>query len=471
MRGGVPESEALVSTTGQSISLRDIVFTLYRRRWIVLVIALPIIAMGGTSLFRQVGAYTASARVVVELAKVDLPQWNTSGRNIDYDRELSTLTNIAMSLPVITEAAEALADSVEVIKSLDERLVDLEAGSDLVGYLIENQDVSVVGESNILEFRFTSADPRISLMAVGALRDAFVEYHIHGRQDTSAIAYYQEQITSVRAAIDSLLVLRTEVMNASGYNSMKDELRNQAGQLSELENELYQAVTNRRTLEVQYRSLSGYLDKDPRLFPMGVDESRSHTLVYWRNTVSKHEDQLNSILSVHTPESIPVERQQRLLDGALDSLRKEEIAYVESIRLAMMTTRGKESALRDQITQVRARNNRAPEAYQKISLLDVEVNSLRGLLEDLQGKWGEVRISTMADERVSNVSKLTNPQLVMVLSSGKTVVYFVLIVFFAIALGVVAALIMESMDHRVYAVRDVEDHLQLPVFSSITKAD
>jgi len=42
---------------------------------------------------------------------------------------------------------------------------------------------------------------------------------------------------------------------------------------------------------------------------------------------------------------------------------------------------------------------------------------------------------------------------------------------FGLALGIVAALIMESMDHRVYAPKDVEEKLNLPVFASVTRED
>jgi uncharacterized protein involved in exopolysaccharide biosynthesis len=471
MRTVETETKSLAPLGVQGLSMRDIVFTLFRRRWIIVVVALPIIIMGGLSLFRQTGAYTAASRVVVELIKVDNPQWNVSGRNIDFDRELSTLFNIAMSVPVAEKAALALQDSIPVIQELDHRLVDLDKGRNLVEYLLENQDASVVGESNILEFSFTAIHPRISLMAVGAQRDAFISYQIYGRKNINAIVYYEEQIGLVRSSIDSLLQVRSSVMVESGYTSLKDDLRNHVGQLSELENELFKAEKNYHTLNVQYQNLKKYLDRDPREFPMGVDESRSHTLVYWRNMVGKHDDEMNRILSVHTKSSLPVERQQRVLVSSLERLHGEEVAYVESIKIAMDTIKGSEEALRRQIAIINVRNSGAPYAYQRISLLDVEINSLRGLMEDLQGKWGEVRISEMADERVSNVNILTEPELVMVLSGGKTVVYFVMIIFFALALGIVAALVLEAMDHRVYVARDVEEHLKLPVFASVTKAD
>jgi len=455
----------------EGFSLRDVVFVLFRRRWIILSVCVPIILVGGINLFRQTGSYTASSRVVVELAKPGLPQWNTSGRNIDYDRELSTLFNIAMSVSIAEKAAGALVDSAQVIKQLDRKIQGKFERLDLRDYLLEGLSVNVVGESNILEFQFSSPHPRISLMAVGALRDAFINYEVHGRRNPGAIVYYQEQMKSVRSDIDSLLARRGSVLAAAGYTSLDEELKHEAGQQAEIQDKLLQAQVELRALRIEHGMLQQYIGGNPRDFPMGKDQSQSHPLVYWRNTVAKREDELNSVLSVHTADSLPARRAKATLDGALESLRQESEAYVRSLEVAMSSLAEREASLKDQLAAVRDRNSRAPQVYQQISLLDTEINSLRDLLENLQGKWGEVRMAELADERVSSVVALTAPELDTILSGGKTVVYFVVIFVFAIALGVVAGFIVEGLDHRIYAPRDVEDKLHLPVFASVTKVD
>jgi len=409
--------------------------------------------------------------VVVELTKVDLPQWNVNGRSLDYDRELSTLFNIAMSVPVGEKAALALVDSIPIIRELDQNLVGVTSKDDLRDFLVGGLDVSVVGESSILEFRFSSGHSRISLMAVGALRDAFVDYHVHGRKDPRAIAYYSEQMSVVRSEIDSLLGVRGQILSDSGYSSLDDELRYKSGQLSDLENRLLTAIANRQALELEFKTLKAYLDKDPRDFPMGQDESRSHTLVYWRNTVSKYDDQLNSILSIHTDDSIPVRRHRRRLDGAVQSLENEVKTYVESIGVSTELAKQREHLLQVQVMELRERNSEGPKLYHQISLIDVEIVSLRDLLEALQGKWGEVRLNQQADERVSSVVALTDPEMTMILSGGKTIVYFAMIIFLSLALGIVVAFVLDNFDHRIYGPIDVEENLKLPVFASVSRSD
>jgi uncharacterized protein involved in exopolysaccharide biosynthesis len=450
---------------------REIVFVLFRRRWIIVAIAVPIILAAGGSLLGRTGSYTAASRVLVELLNVDQPRWNTTGRSVDYDRELSTLLNIAMSVSVADYAAEALADSLSVVRQIDPKLAGLAQGDAFRDYLLRGLEVNVVGESNILEFRHTAENPRVALMATGALRDAFINYENFGRRNLGAVDYYSEQVSTVRAEIDSMLALRGGILERTGYTSLEDEMRYSTGSAADVEAQIRKVQVEKEQLESEYARLKSFLGRDPREFPAGQDESRASTLVGWRDQVGKHEDALNSILSIYTEDSLPARRQKALLDRSLERLREEEVAYTESIYLALMSTSQREITLRGQLEELKSDNRRLPYVYQQISLIDSDIKSLRDLLDDLQGKWGEVRMSEMADDRVSQMVVLTEPELVTVLAGGKTMVYLSMIIVFALALGMVAAFVQESLDHRIYMPRDVEDNLKLPVFASVSRAE
>jgi len=466
-----PHGQLPVPIGRRGTSLRDIVFVLFRRRWIIVAIAAPIIVVGGFGLLGRTGTYTAATRVLVEFLNPDLPQWNINSRAIDFDRELSTRQNIAMSISVAERAAAALVDSLPVIREIDPKLAELQAGDDLRDLLSGGLDVNIVGESNILEFQHTTENPRVALMAVEALRNAFIEFENSGRRNLSAIDYYAEQVSAVRTQIDSLLAARGQMLKENGYVSLEDEQRYTTGSAAEVEDNLRKVQVEREQLEAEYNILKSYLDKDPREFPAGVDESRASTLVGWRDQAGKHEDALNSILTVHTEESLAARRQRELLDASLKRLREEEIAYVESIHLSLRSTRQREQTLQGQLAELRAANQNLPVLYQQVAMIDSDIKSLRDLLDDLQGKWGEVRMSAMADDRVSQVVVLTDPELVTVIASGKTAVYLSMVIVFALALGLVAAFLQDSLDHRVYAPHDVETNLKLPVFASVSRTD
>lgn len=455
----------------RGLSPRDIMFVLFRRRWIILAIAAPIILVGSFGLLGRTGTYTAATRVLVEFLNPDQPQWNVNSRAIDFDRELSTRQNIAMSISVADRAAAALVDSLDVIRRIDPKLATIQAGDELRDLLSGGLDVNIVGESNILEFQHTTENPRVALMAVGALRNAFIEFENSGRRNPGAIGYYAEQVADVRAQIDSLLAVRGQMLRDNGYVSLEDEQRYTTGSVAEIEDNLRKVQVEREQLEAEYAILKSYLDKDPREFPAGIDESKASTLVGWRDQVGKHEDALNSILTVHTEESLAARRQRELLDASLKRLREEEVAYVESINLSLRSTRQRERTLQTQLDALRADSRHLPELYQRVAMIDSDIKSMRDLLDDLQGKWGEVRMNEMADDRVSQVVVLTEPELVTIIAGGKTAVYLAMVVVFALALGLVAAFLQDSLDHRIYAPQDVESNLKLPVFASVTRTD
>ncbi len=471
MSGNEPHANVPGPVRQRGLTPRDLVFVLFRRRWIILSISLPIILVGGGSLLGRTGTYTATTRVLVELSNVDQPRWNITGRVIDFDREMSTFLNIAMSISVADRAVAALTDSLPVIRRLAPKLARLQGSTEFRDYLVKGLDVNVVGESSILEFRHTAENPRVALMAVGALRSAFMEYEDSGRRNLGAVAYYSEQIATVRAGIDSLLAVRGEILRQTGYPSLEDEMRFSVGTAADTESQLRKVQVEREQLEVEYALLKGYLDRDPREFPAGQDESRASTLVGWRDQVGKHENALNSILTVYTDDSLPARRQRALLESSLKRLREEEVAYTESVHLSLLSIRQREKTLQAQVDAIKNDNERIPEVYQQVAMLESDIKSLRDLLTAMQGKWGEVRMSEMADARVSKIVVLTEPELVAVLAGGKTMVYLAMIVLFAIALGIVGAFTQESLDHRIYAPQDIEENLKLPVFASVTRMD
>jgi len=467
----VSESQRLVRPEGGSFSLRSIVTVLFRRRLVILAIALPLIAIGGINLFGQAGSFTASAQVVVDLARVDLPKWNVNGRNVDYNRDLNTLVNSAMTMTVAQAAAFALQDSIPIMKGQDKNLYLLDEPNALAEFLLEGFDVSVLGESAILDFRFTSSSARISLMAVEAMRSAFLNFQVDVQKNDRAVEYYSEQRASVRADMDSLLAERGAVMVEAGFSSMIDEMRYRGGLLANTQTELLKAEVGRRALESEHKKLMSYLDGDPRDFPMGMDENRSSTLVYWMNTLAGHDDELNRILSLYTVDSAVATRQKNLIDESVKNLAAEERKYVRSLELSLISAKERESTLRRQVVTVQEKNSEANEVYRKVSLLDSELKALKKLLESLQAKIGEVSLAQFADDRVSSTSVLSNPSIISVLTGGTTIIYFVALIFIALALGVICGFVIENLDHRLYSPVDVEENLKLPVFASVSRVD
>jgi len=490
----LPQLPTIREDGGQSsFSLREVVFILYRRRLIVFFVALPIVLIGSRGLFQQTGSVTAACRVMVELSSPDQPRWDTRSVGVDFDRELSTMQHMAMSVPVGELAANLMVDSVEVLIGIDPMYLPLRNRDNLVEFLLGGLDVNALGESNMLDITFTCVHPRVALMGVEFCRDAFMEYSISAGKNPMAISYYDDQIRTVTAEIDSLLVLRGNAMRDAGYLSLEDDLQYDSGQLTSLEDDFYEAKTERAFLQSRLSSIRESLKKDPNFVPTGDRTMDRVALNQLLQQVGKHRDELNQLLAIHPPESVPVKRQQETLDRSESNLRAGVRSHIESLENELQAARQRERTLQSVIDEIREEMARAPAIYQKVTLLDSEINirsrdrsgrkgvrmnsrkrkppivATQTLLEDLQVKRGEVRISEMADDRISRMVRLTEPEMMEMFASGRPLMYFAIICLLAISLGVVAAFIVDNGDHRIHNRRQAEQYLRVPVFASISQ--
>ena len=202
---------------------------------------------------------------------------------------------------------------------------------------------------------------------------------------------------------------------------------------------------------------------------MGEREGDMNTLIYLKNIVSKHEDKLNELRALHPEDSVPVQRQREVLERAIQNLRDEVEVYIEGLEIDLAAARAKEASLLTMIDSFKDITQKAPAVYQRVTMLDTEINTRRSLLEDLQVKIGEVRLSSMADKRISSMLALTEPELIKVFASGQPIIYFGLVCFFALSLGIVVGFIAENLDHRIYNRRQAEQYLRLRVFGIVSQ--
>lgn len=455
----------------QAISPREIAYVISRRRWLILVIALPILVVAATGLLKRTGGVVASSKVLVEMRTPILPQWNTATASVDGDRLMSTYQHMAMSVPVAQRAAEVLADSLPALTSFHPNLARLSSPGALVDWLSAGLNAVLVGESSILDLRFSAVDARAALMANRACRDAFLDYSANALVNSQAISYYQDQIATLSAEVDSLLETRAAIMRQTGYTSFQDDLRFDAGQVAALEDKAFEASANCRLLESKIAFLRRAWADDPDFMPITDRTFESAPLIDAKLRVDKYQDILNQLLTTFMPTSPEVRKQTELLESARLIFAKAKDNYLQGYEAEAAAARAKETTLREQRAQLVRSLSVAPEIYRQISMIDVDIDARRTVLKELQSKLGEVRISQMADSRVNRLIKLTEPEIDLVISGSRQFVYFFMVSFFGLALSLLVAFIVDQQDHRIYTRRQLEQALNVPVISTITDAE
>lgn len=455
----------------QAISPREIAYVISRRRWLILGIALPILIVAATGLLKRTGGVVASSKVLLEMRTPVLPQWNTATASVDEDRLLSTYQHLAMSVPVAQRAADALIDSLPNLRSFDPDLAHLTSRAALVEFLMNGLNVTLVGESSILDLRFSAVDARAAIMADRACRDAFLDYSANALVNSEAISYYQDQIASIGAEIDSLLKQRAEILRDTGYTSFQDDLRFNAGQVATLQDKVFEAEANLRFIESKVAYFRKAWAENPDFMPFGEQTMENAPLIDAKLRVDKYRDILSQLLTKFTPTSPEVVKQQELLESSQRLFAQTKEDFLQGYEAEAAAARAKEQALRQQRDQLLGSLSAAPEIYRQVSMIDADIDARRTVLKELQSKLGEVRISQMADSRVNRLIKLTEPEIDLVISGSRQFVYFFMVSFFGLALSLLVAFIVDQQDHRIYTRRQLEQALNVPVISTITDAE
>ncbi len=457
-----------VGGRGQAMGLRDVVYVIYRRRFVIAAIALPIILVASLGLFKNTGSFVAACQILLDLQSPDTPRWNTRAY-VDYDRSLSTYTHMAMSVPVARMAATSLQDSLEVIKLLDEgahaHLADYDA---LSSYLGAHLDVAPVGESSILDFRFGSPNTRLSLMSVAACRDAFMAYSISATKNTHALEYYDEQVRIVRDEVDDLLSRRADVISQAGFGIVENDLKAETAHITEMRDTLFKNQIDASFLESKVRSMRQVFTTNPDYYPTPDKEDEAGVMIGAKDQVEVIRSELDGKLSRYTEDHIEVQRARERLEKAREVLRREVDAYIAGFEMNLVALNTQALVMQRQIRDSEARMTLVPEIDRQVSLIDTEVTAKIGLLKDLQLKRGEVQINAGADERITTMVKLTEPQIEVVITEARKFVYFALVSLFGIIFAIFVGFIVDSQDHRLYSPDRIETQLGVPVLGAVS---
>lgn len=455
-----------VAAAAQQRSLRDLLVVLFRRRWLVIGIAAPIIVFGIYGALTTIAKFTAGAEVMIEARAVEDPSFQQ--RPVEYDIVMSGAAQIAQSIPVATKAAAALWDSLPALKARSEVFADIETVDGLRDMILASVNCGQIGESNLLSINFEHVDAPFALMVVGALTDAFMQYTIEKGQNPQAIAYYDEQIAEAAGEIDQLLASRVAVFAKSGLNAF--QVNNDSGiqQMRALESSYFKARSARIGAEDRYRGVVAAIADDIDYLPSLSTSGKNANLIDARANLDKASMDLAALRLTYQEDSQQVQRQLQYVGEARRIFLSIRADFVRDLQIDVEIARGEEMALSESLGQYRAGLEAYPSLQRELYTLDLQVEAKRELMKALQTKRGEVRLKVQGDQRISNITPLNAPSIRMGVAGGKKILYLLVATIFALILGVLAALLVDMQDHRIYDRRQAEVVLDLPVLGTIS---
>jgi uncharacterized protein involved in exopolysaccharide biosynthesis len=459
----VPIRPQAMTAERQLFSPRDLVYVAFRRRRWIIAIWVPILLAGVLGLLKQTGAYVAGSKVLLELQSSQSPTLVIANRQVDYDLAISTYSHLAMSVPVAEIAAATLNDSLEVLRQIDPKYAQLANRDKMVEFILDKLVVSRVAESNLLDIRYTSPYERVSLMVDRAVRDAFFEYSLASGRSSRAISYYKEQVQEAEAEIDSLLGVREQVSKETGISLLTQDSRTGAQLLGQLEAGYYQVVADVAQKESAVANLRAALAENPDFVPAGAPD-----LMSMRIRVENEQEAYSKLMAEHPETSQKVQRQAGILTDMRSQLRGAVQEYITSLELDVRALQDKAGLIQQQMAEVNVTVAALPSAYRRITMLDAQITAKSEFLQEIQMKSGEVRLAQMADERVSRLTRITEPEIDTVISGARKFAFFGALAVFGLALGLLVGVVVDRSDQRIHDVRYLSEAVDVPVLGSIS---
>ena len=195
------------SRTVASPGVRDLVAVLFRRKWLIMLVALPVIATSILYSYSQTPVYSASTGILVRPALTSL---TIASRPAELDAQ--TESSLATSVAVATLAGELMGSPMAPQKLLDQ------------------VSANMVNGTQFLTLSFTDADPAVAQQGAEAFGGAYLQYRQQQaqaviQQQTDAINGQLEVVGSkLRAVADRLRSLPRGAPARLGFQSKRDVL-------------------------------------------------------------------------------------------------------------------------------------------------------------------------------------------------------------------------------------------------------
>lgn len=460
MHQGVPNRQA-----SADIELKTLLALFIRRRWIILGVAMPIILVSTFVTLRTTERATANARVMLIGRQPETPTFSNATTN--WDLEMSSASQIVISLPVAELAAAAMYDTVQTLMARDPSFPRFETVADIKNSLAEEVDCMQVGESNILSISYSHHDPRYALVVVKHIMDAYMDFSIQRLQNQPAVEYYTDQIDRLHVAIEDLFQRRADIVNEAGIAALTANASGAVGHIQDLQNTMFGIRSERKALEARMRSIEAAILTDPGFIPSSIQGQKAFS-----NTLKIRLDVLATELAETRSQfkdgSGQIALKERQLVEIWKELDHERSLFLLDLRVRIDEMAEKEQSLMESIVNQETLLMGFPDINRRIETLDVQISSQLDLLEALELKRGEVRLSAGADMRVSNIFPLDEPFIKSSVVGSKKTLYLALAGFLALFLGLIAGWFIDNQDHRIYDRAQAEHSLEVPVLGAIS---
>lgn len=321
-------------------------------------------------------------------------------------------------------------------------------------------------ESNIMEISLRAQDPKQAAVVLGRLIEKYIDHHDQVFSLERGVQFYDDQTEIFKERLDKAEQALKRFENESAIVNFKEQNTANIELLTELKKGL-------QLLEIEYDESKSRLE----IFEKGLFQSSDVLITKEMRSIPSIIELENSIVPLLLKKSslsktfTPKSREIKDVDTQIAMIRSE---IANEIRKAFKTDKleleSKKIKMESLGRKIEALNKEALslKAKEKILLeLQRQVDMHKRNYQLYASKTEDSRVySERKKQKLSNITIADKPSMSFAPVAPKKMLLLILSVFFGLIAAALTPFVIETLDHKLKTIDDVEKLLSLPVISS-----
>jgi capsular exopolysaccharide synthesis family protein len=454
--------------------LRDYWYIVLKRRWLILAVLTVVLGWFAVRTMMKTPMYSATAVLQLDRGKINLVQdvmiqdyW--SGYTEFYPTQARVLQSRDLAQRVVKQLRLWEHPYFSGGAKLEPTDATLE---NLSGAVLGMLDVSQIRNTQLMEVRFTSAEPKLSADLANALAQQFTTFNSERESNLArnTAGFIREQVEKIQRDIQEKEKLLQDYSQREDLIMVDEKEMIAMKQLDHLNTEVTQARAERAAAEARYRSMAS-------ADPGSLLEVQTHTTVEALRQEQAALDREVAVLSARFKDDWPeLKRAKESLQEVKEKLEKEQRVVARKVVAAAQReyreARERESLLAREATAEKGEAQELNKLTTDYNQIKAEIDNQRTMLQQLLRKQSETGLTAeLGEEQPVNV-RLVEAALVPRGPNGpgmKRSLFLGTLVGLGLALGL--AFFLDYWETNIYTIDDLRRHVPLPYMGMVPRLE
>jgi capsular exopolysaccharide synthesis family protein len=487
-------------------TLRDYMFVVLKRKWLILSLVLVVTSLVTIQAFRAPSIYAGETTIRIEEKAPNVLQTKDvvikgQGDPNFWGTQLKLLENPALARQVVltldlqhnptffggqsqggvfsslrrifskqkkVNESPAVSTGLTVVGESEvtggsltaEQLAELEPYEDAI---IAGELVDPVPQTNLVRIRFVHSDPELAQKISNTLAEVFVNNNLE--RSTMGSNKAEDLLAREIANLQTKIKHDQEAQfnYAKGHNLplVNDTAGNlEAVRLATLSGQLLTAENERKNLQSQLEAARK--ERDPFSIP---DVNTSGRVEKLRDRISALKEKRDALLTIYTPEWPEVKKIDAQLEGLNKELEKAPSEIVTSIQRKYEAAASRENMLKRAYEQQKGTTTQQTRDQIDLLAMSQELETNRQILNTLLQRQREFQVTN--GDRANEVSIATYSRLPRTPIGPQRMRNILIAFLLSLVAGIGLAFLFDFLDDTVKSVDDVDRYLHLPALALI----